>query len=609
VANESNDSGDTQATARDLAGRTVPTASVSFWTRIKDHKVVQWTLGYVAAAYAALDGLRFVSETFDWPNQLVRILTILLILGLPLVVTLAWFHGHKALHRVGRSEFTIITVLLAIGAGVLWHLARTPQEAAGATTVRVTPAPQHPVASVPAKGTIAVLPFVDMSEKHDQEYFSDGLSEELIDHLAHYPDLKVIARTSSFAFKGKNEDMRSIATKLGVANLLEGSVRKSRGELRITAQLIRALDGVHLWSEIYDRKLIDIFKVQDEISTTVARALNATLNGSDTTSAQSKAKGTTSIEAYNLYLQGDYTWWRSYSGDNVKAVELLKQALKVDPRYAGAWARLARIYAYQGQVGEITVVDAEVRGQDAVQQALVIDPNCAEAYYARGNIYWQVVGDWAAGITAFEKATALDPNGDIGERARRNMQVLKGMMSGDFSAAIDSQLRFLERNPLDTESMNDLAAYQQFAGLLNESAATSRKLLALSPTYSTAQAQYGVTLLLLGQTAAALAATMKESDSLSNLQALACVYWGLGRRTDSESVLHALEKGYADRNAYEIATVHAYRGELDAAFGWLDRAFRQHKAALATLRVDPLLHNLHGDRRFDALLRKVKVAE
>ena len=203
------------------------------------------------------------------------LLTVLLILGVPLVVTLAWFHGHKALHRVGRSELTIITMLLVIGAGVLWHFARAPDKSS-TPKAQTTVATVHPVAEAPAKGSIAVLPFVDMSEKHDQEYFSDGLSEELIHHLAHYPDLKVIARTSSFAFKGKNR-MRLIATKLGVANLLEGSVRKAGGELRITAQLIRALDGVHLWSEIYDRKLTDIFKVQDEISTTVAKALNVAL--------------------------------------------------------------------------------------------------------------------------------------------------------------------------------------------------------------------------------------------------------------------------------------------------------------------------------------------
>jgi len=463
-------------------------------------------------------------------------------------------------------------------------------------------------AAIPEK-SIAVLPFVDMSEKHDQEYFSDGLSEELIDHLAHIPDLKVIARTSSFAFKGRNEDMRSIAAKLGVANLLEGSVRKAGEELRITAQLIRASDGVHLWSEIYDRKVNDIFKVQDEISTTVAKALNVALNTTNAARVQRASRETTNIEAYNLFLQGDYFFWRGNSGDDAKAVEYLQRALKLDPRYAVAWARLARVYAFQGLVGELAAREAESRARDAVQRALAVDPNCAEAYYARGNIFGQIVGDWTAAASDYGKAAALDPYGEIGERAQMTSQFYKAAIDGSFGESIRRLRRDLERNPLATETMTLLAQNQQMNRQLAESAATYRKLLELNPAYATGQAQYALTLLLMGKNAEAFAAANKESDVEMKLAALASVYWNLGRRTESDSALTALEREFADSNAYDVAAAHAYRGEADAAFMWLDRAYQINRGSLLLVKFDQLFRKLHGDPRFDALLRKVKLVE
>lgn len=466
---------------------------------------------------------------------------------------------------------------------------------------------QAPAATIADK-SIAVLPFVDMSEKHDQEYFSDGLSEELIDHLAHIPDLKVIARTSSFAFKGKNEDMRSIASKLGVANLLEGSVRKAGGELRITAQLIRASDGVHLWSETYERKFTDIFKVQDEISTTVANALNIALNTSPVPGGPSVSHGTTNVEAYNLLLQGNYFFYRSNRGDNAKAIESLQQALNLDSRYAVAWAKLARVYTWQGVVGELTAAAAETRTQDAVRRALAIDPNCAEAYYARG-IFNQVVGDWKAAKSDYGRALALDPHGDVGDRAHDDILSLKAAASGDSGEVVDKFLRNRERNPLDTSNLFNLAVAQQYAGLLSESAATSRKLLEINPGFDEAAALYGLTLLLMGETTEALAATEKESDEEQKLTILACVYWTMGRRAESDSAVGALERLSANRKLVLIASVYAYRGETDAAFVWLERTYRQRKGDLQDLKLDPLFRNLRGDPRFDALLRKLKLVE
>jgi TolB-like protein len=510
---------------------------------------------------------------------------------------------------VAKRVVVAMAVVLAFG-GVLMlalHLWSASHSSAQIPAAPVSSGSQS-IAPISDK-SIAVLPFADMSEKKDQEYFADGLSEELIDHLAHNPDLKVIARTSSFAFKGKNEDMRSIATKLGVANLLEGSIRKSGGALRITVQLIRASDGVHLWSEIYDRKLTDIFKVQDEISTTVAKALNAALNEAAAAGAKRTSNETNNPTAYNLLLQGNYFWDRGDQGDNARAVERFRQALKLDPRYALAWAKLARVYAWQGNVGELTANDAMDKVRDAVERALAIDPNCATAYFARGNVLYLVAGDWQVARSDFERAVALDPHGETGSDAQRNILEMEVFLRGRLGDVIDFTRRHLERNPLDIVDMGLLAFYQLTAGQLDDSTVTSRKLLDLNPAYATAQAQYGLTLLLMGKSAEALAAVEKEPDEATKLQALTCIYWAMGRRAESDSALGALERGFADRNEYMIAAAHAYRGEADAAFMWLDRAYQQRRGTVVPLKVDPLFRKVHGDPRFDALLRKLKLTE
>jgi tetratricopeptide (TPR) repeat protein len=308
-------------------------------------------------------------------------------------------------------------------------------------------------------------------------------------------------------------------------------------------------------------------------------------------------------------LQGNYFFFRGNSGDDAKAVEFLQQAVQLDPHYALAWARLARVYSYQGLVGEIVAAEAETRARDALQRALAIDPNCAEAYYARGNISRYLIGDWEAAQSDYETAVALDPHGDIGDRAHGNILILKASVSGEFGEVIDGLNQALRRNPLGTDTLADLAAFQQSAGLLAESATTSRKLLALNPAYVTAQAQYGLTLLLMGQAPAALAAVELESDQAPKLQAMAAVLWALHRRTDSDSALATLEREFANRNAYEIAAAHAYRGEADAAFAWLDRAYQQNRGSLEPVKADLLFRNLHGDPRFEALLRKAKLSK
>ena len=472
------------------------------------------------------------------------------------------------------------------------------------------PASVHAVQSVAPQITIpeksiAVLPFVDMSEKKDQEYFSDGLSEELIDHLAHSSDLKVIARTSSFQFKGKNEDVRTIAGKLGVAYLLEGSVRTSGHAVRITAQLIRATDGTHLWSESYDRQMSDIFRVQDEISGTVVAALKASLTGSIADYAVKEPN----LEAYNLLLKGNFFYERSHPGDYDQAIEQYKQALKLDPNYALAWVRLARVYIWQGDRSKSSKFEQESKAREALQRALSIDPNLAVAHRWLGRIYLNFHWDWTAAKREFERAIALDPTGLEGDHARDDLLIMTAFITGRFEDVIQRLSQEESRNPLDTNALFTLGFILFYAGRLEEAAAIQHRLLELDSTYLGAHAYAAVTLLLMGKNADALAEALKDTEEVSRLPNLALIYWAADRKSDADMALRQLESKFAEVAAYDVGEVHAYRGETDAAVTWLERAYSQRSDNMIFLKVDPLLRNLRSDPRYKVLLSKMNLPD
>jgi adenylate cyclase len=316
-------------------------AATGAWERIKEHKILQWGLGYLGAAIAIAHGQELMAEAFDWPHVIGRILMSVLVLGLPLVLTLAWYHGHRGLRKVGAGELAILSVLLLIAAGLLVVFVRVPNEhlqtrATAAEQQNVAQSAQ-PTVAAPEGVSLAVLPFVDMSPEHNQEYFSDGLSEELLNQLAQIKELRVTGRTSSFSFKGRNEDLRAIGEKLGVANLLEGSVRKEGNHLRITAQLINAKDGTHLWSQTFDRELTGVFAVQEEIAMAVSGALSITL---DVGEMSREKGGTTNVEAYDKYLRARKLYLESGPKETVQAAQTFRDALVLDPNFGRGWLGL-----------------------------------------------------------------------------------------------------------------------------------------------------------------------------------------------------------------------------------------------------------------------------
>ena len=315
--------------------------SERIWARLTRRKVVQWGIVYVAGAWGFLQGLEYLSGTYDWPRQIQQLATLALLIGLPVVLVLAWYHGERGQQRITTPEFVIVTLLLLLGSGVFWYYQRTSEGGHDAApTAANTVGPPASSAVSDARPSLAVLPFADLSQARDQEYLGDGLAEEILNQLAQIPALRLVGRTSSFSFKGKNEDLRTIGEKLGVAHLLEGSVRKDGDQLRVTAQLVRADDGSHLWSKTYARELRDVFKVQDDIARDVAQALSVKLDAVTLNRAQG---GTTNIDAYDRYLR----WRQLFLADSGtrntarQRVQLAREAVAFDPKFVLGWDALA----------------------------------------------------------------------------------------------------------------------------------------------------------------------------------------------------------------------------------------------------------------------------
>jgi adenylate cyclase len=467
----------------------------------------------------------------------------------------------------------------------------------GQQAAALATAPTAAVINPPSR-SIAVLPFVNISGDKEQEYFSDGLSAELIEHLVHSADLKVIARSSSFQFKGKNEDVRSIALKLGVAYVLEGSVRKDGEQLRIGAELIRASDGVHLWSQSYDRSLVAIFTVQDEISDKVAQALRVALP-----SGHRAGDREPDVRAYNLVLQGNYFKARRTLRDVERSSELYQQAIEIDPAYALAWARLASAYMNEETLKGPPSEDQNRRVLAALDHAIQLDPNLAWAYYTRAGFQANVAWNWAAAKADTERVREIDPRFDLLPSAFGDIALL----SGEVDRAIELFEEDLARNPLDPTTLESLGAAQCAANRLRECLQTELSLMQLHPEFGGVNRSVGIAHLYLGQFPAALRAMQSEPNEEYQLGGLALVYWAMGRRAQSNAALTSLTEKYASGDAYGIGTIHAYRGEIDEAFHWLDRAYRAHDFGMLGLNTDPLLQNLRGDPRFQALLSRMRL--
>jgi len=459
--------------------------------------------------------------------------------------------------------------------------------------------------SAPAKvsagtASIAVMPFVNMSSDKEQEYFSDGLSEELLNHLVRIPGLRVAARTSSFQFKGRNEDLRTVAEKLNVNNILEGSVRKEGRKVRITAQLINASDGFHMWSETYDRDLDDVFAVQEDIARAVANTLRVKLFGATTVAL---SVGTYNPEAYNAYLQGRYFFERRDKKSLEKALGYYEQAITLDSRYALAWAQIALLRANQADRGYLPIKEGYEKARAAAERALALDPNLADANLAFAWIKATYDWDWAAADASYQRALALEPGNAMVLRSAGGLAASLGRLD----EALALHRRAVELDPLSAAARMNLGTYAYYAGHYDEAVAAFRNLLELDPSIPVIHHDLARVYLAQGRSQQALEEIQQEPEPVWRLFGQVLVYHALDKKNDADAALSEFVAKYSDDSAYQVASAYAFRGQTEKAFEWLHKAYTRRDPGLSDIKVDPLLLSIRGDTRYSAFLKTMRL--
>ncbi len=568
---------------------------VSLLAELQRRRVFRALIGYGIAAFAVLQIIEPVMHGLHWSDAVLSYVIVALAAGFPVVVALAWIFDVKA----GRIERTDPTTglrgtrlsLLVLGIGAL---AATPG------LIYYFVLRQRPVvtASVPAP-SIAALPFVNLSRDPDQEYFADGLGEELLNLLAKVPGLHVAGRTSSFAFKGKSEDLRSIGQKLNVATILEGSVQKAGDRIRITIQLINAADGYHLWSESYDRRVTDVFAVQDEIAQAVVAALKVKLQP-----PTSRERRTANIDAFNEYLLGRQFFHRNNVDGFRRAKGAYAKAVELDPGYAAAWAGLALATFWVADSAEsLSAIKADQdRAVAAAEKAIALAPDLPDGYLARGFVRVPIQWDFEGSRADLERALALKPEDPD---ALNHYATLVSRSLGRFPEGIAAARRATELDPLNARVWFTLGSVLAMSGQRGLARQALNRSLEISPDQSFTPYALGMTFLLDGEPVAAKDIFPRSSNEIFRLAGAALAEHDLGQLSESQRALDELIRKYGHGAAYQIAEVYAWRGERDAAIEWLERAREQRDAGLTLLKVDTLLRNLHGDPRYLALLKKI----
>jgi TolB-like protein/Flp pilus assembly protein TadD len=574
--------------------------------KLKDRKLVQWALAYLAGAWLLLQVLDLLAASFALPDVLLRIATVVLAVGFLAALVVAWYHGEKGAQRVGAVELIMLTGILIVAAAAVTFV-RGPGEEPAAALLQGGGATAFTAAAAPAQvveqGSIAVLPFVDMSAEPGQEYFSDGLTEELLNVLAQLPELRVASRTSAFAFKGKDVSIDSIARALRVANVLEGSVRRSGERVRITAQLINAGTGYHLWSESYDRELRDIFAVQDEISRAIVRALELELSGGRATGRLAKEE-TKDPEAHALVLKG-YHFGRQNTREALEqAVELFREATRRDPAYARAYAGLAWSYSGQAYFGHGPRARLVQQARAAAERAVELDPGLAEAHSELADIAQLHDWDFRAAEAHFRRALELNP----GLASPRSRMAWMLMDLGKTDEAIAEAKRATELDPVAAGLLSNLAAMYTYAGQHERAVPVYEAALALDPESPIVLANLALTYADLGRHAEAIT-TVERAQKLAPdepfvLTTLAYVNGRAGRRSDAERAIRSLE-ALPDLSPYFLATAHAPLGDADRVFALLERAVAERDPGAPDLGVDPALDPYRADPRMRVLLDRI----
>ncbi len=583
----------------------------AFWLRLKQRKLVQWAAAYVAAAFALIQVLDVVAQRFGWPDRVEKLIILALAVGFCLVLVLAWYHGERGAQRIGGTELLIIALLLAIGGGLLWRYARQPATAALAKVAAHAAAPPAiaaiplPVsaASIPEK-SVAVLPFANDSGQKDQQYFSDGLSDDLINALSQFAGLKVISRNSAFQFRGSKDSSAKIGQLLGVAHLLEGSVQRAGDTVRITATLVNAGDGSIVWSQRYDKPYKDLFALQDAITTAVAGALKARLLTAPGAVLQSDRPPGGNLEAYTAYQHGIAYYALGTEASQHQAIDAFNEAIRLDPRYAAAYAWLSDTWmglANQFLTDPARIAQARAAARQASATALRLDPDSALAHEARAYLLLTLDMDWTGAEAEFRRALQLAP-GDA--TAQFGLGEILATL-GRNARAVALTRQALAGDPRHATWYTWLSIYLAALGKLDEARTASATAIALQPGAVSYHEQLATIAILQGQPAAALAAAQQETDPSWREIAMALALQIGPDRAAADAALGTLIQKYANAAPYQIAEVYALRRDPDHMFKWLDRAWALRDPGIGYLLMDSLILRYQHDPRFAAFCKKV----
>ncbi len=574
----------------------------NFFAELKRRNVYKVAVAYAVVAWLLMQVASQIFPFFEIPNWAVRLVVLLLVIGFPIALIIAWafevtpegIKRTEAADAAGqRSRGGAWIYIVLIGAALSVGLFFVGRYTAG----RATPRHGEAATAVPGK-SIAVLPLLNESGDPRDEYFSDGLSEELIAALAQINGLKVIGRSSSFRFKDRHEEPKAIGEKLGVSTLLEGTVRKQDDRVRIVAELINAADGIELWTRTFDRELKDIFAVQEEIARAVAESLKVTLLGSQDRPAQRGAPS--NVEAHNAYLQGHFHFQRRNLEDYRKAVGYFDQAIQLDPDYALACAERSEAWTF---IGDLTGQrePAWSKARSDAERAVAIAPALAEARAALGWVRFFVDWKFTEGLSELKRAKEFSPSNPTANDLLARVILYLGRLD-----EAERQARHaVELDPLSVIAQGNLARVLLFAGKLDEADAAARKAAELQPASASSHRWQVVAAVLRGDRATALREAQLEPDEGYRRFELALAQQIQGDRQAADAALADLIANGRDQLAYQIAEVYALRGEKDKAFEWLQIAFDEHDTGTLTLLVDPLLRGLRDDSRYKNLLAKL----
>jgi len=603
--------------------------SGNFLTELKRRNVYKAAVAYLVASWLLIQIATQVFPFFEIPNWAVRLVVLILILGFPAALIFSWafeitpegikreseIESDRSITRkTGRKLVGLTVVLAAIAASLLvFQLVRPKSEPPKSVTTEPSREAKAPI----SPRSVAVLAFDNLSDDKGSEYFSDGISEELLTVLQKIPGLRVAARTSSFSFKGKNATAQEIGQKLGVAHLVEGSVRKAGETVRIAARLTKTTSGDEIWSENYTRNLKDVFDVQTELAETIVGQLRAQLTGGD---AKAKAAiqaqvqmaekgGTKNVEAHQSYLQGRFYGNRNSEKSVSEALVAYQRAVEVDPKFALAWAGLAEAHVWECMYsGELNRTDFDkhlANARNAADRALALEPTLPEALRVRAEIQLSFDFDWKGAAETLRTALTLAPTNVALLVSAGNL----ALAQGDPELATISYRQAVTLDPVNPAArLNlafNLAATQHFA----EARAEFPRVVELNPAAPWAHAGLGLAYLLDGKFEEAVTEAQQDAAEWAQLVVVAPARWSQKRMTESDAALARLKAGFADTTAYQIAEVHAYRGEKDQAFEWLERARQQRDPGLLRAESDRLLVNLREDPRWRQFLRTMGMAD